>query len=60
MDVATNEARPTSRATETMRALVFRGPNQIALEGCQFPKLASATLSSASRLQRFAAQTCTS
>jgi hypothetical protein len=30
MDVATKEARPTPRSTDTMRALVFRGPNQIA------------------------------
>jgi hypothetical protein len=30
MDVATKEVAPTPKSTDTMRALVFRGPNQIA------------------------------
>ena len=38
MDVATKEVRPTPRSTDTMRALVFRGPNQIALERVPIPK----------------------
>jgi hypothetical protein len=40
MDVATKEARPTSISTDTMRALVFRGPNQIARDSAlRHPRL---------------------